>query len=368
MNLEKYKTGILKTGFVLENLIAQDLNKQGWSVISNKYYEDDFEESVREIDLLAYKVGRVQNFDVYTCLIISCKKNESNTWALLCRDINLKDPNSDWWPLHSWSNQQSIQYQLSSPGKAQEYYADMAKLGVKEALANPSVEVFAFQEMNSDSGAPKNDKNIFGSVVSLIKAQAYEIAALPQRKKAPSVYQFNLLSIVDAELLRLKFTGDEISPELITSEHYISRYIIKKKQSVSRIRFINTSILKNVLTDYDRLHEANCKWFKATSDSFYDGIEKDPNRIQLYIDDFRKEIRWGIHLRIYKLLRKSINLEDISLKWQEDKKSLVVYFEAEEDVPSELNGDAEAEELVAAALKKVYRYTGPFYFEADIPF
>lgn len=88
MNLEKFEKGILKTGFVLENNIAMSLKKLGWSVISNKYYEDDFEDKIREIDLIAYKVGRAQDFDVFTCLIISCKKSESNTWALLCRDLN----------------------------------------------------------------------------------------------------------------------------------------------------------------------------------------------------------------------------------------------------------------------------------------
>lgn len=371
MDLEKYQIGILKTGFVLENRIAQALKKQGWSVISNKYYEDDFEDKVREIDLIAYKVGRVQDFDVYTCLIVSCKKSETNTWALLCRDLNLKDPNLDLRPLHSWSNQASIQYQLSSPSKAQEYYADMLQLGVKEALADPKVEIFAFQEMNSASGLPQNQKAIYESIISLIKAQAYEMAALPERKKAPCVYQFNLLSVVDANIVRLQFRGDEISSELTTSEHHVSRYILKSRQSFSKIRFINASVFESILADYDNLHKANLGWYSKTCDSFYDGIEQDPNRIKLYIDEFKKEIRSKIYNRIYKLLRKSINLEGISLFWREDKKSLVVYLEMKEDtddIAVELNGDVETEKFVAAALKKVYRYTGLFYIESDIPF
>ena len=50
MELEKFTKEICKTGFVLENRIAVDLKREGWTVISNKYYEDDFEGSVREID------------------------------------------------------------------------------------------------------------------------------------------------------------------------------------------------------------------------------------------------------------------------------------------------------------------------------
>jgi hypothetical protein len=374
MDLEKYEKGILKTGFVLENRIAQALKKHGWSVISNKYYEDDFEDKIREIDLIAYKVGKIQHFDVYTCLIVSCKKSESNIWALLCRDLNLKDPNLDLRPLHSWSNQPSIQYQLSSPTKAQEYYSDMLKRGVKDALADPIVDIFAFQEMNSVSGLPQNQQAIYDSIISLIKAQSYEMSALPERKKAPCVYQFNLLSVVAADIVRLHFNGNKISSELTTSEHHVSRYILKRKQSFSKIRFINASVFESTLEDYEKLHKANLDWYSKTCDNFYDGIEKDQERIKLYINDFKRAIHWKVRFRTYILLKKHIDLESVSLIWIEDKKSLMVYLEAKEDgeiidIAVELNGDNETEQNVAEALKKIYRYTGAFYFEAaDIPF
>lgn len=202
---------ILKTGFVLENRIAQALKAAKWTVISNRYYIDDAEESIREIDLIAYRVTRVQHFSVYTALIISCKKSEPNAWALLARDIDLKDPNSDWQPLHSWSNDKAVAYQLASLGCAKRYHDGILKLGVTGVLDTPAVEVFAFQEMNKASGAPQNDKNVFAAVTSLMKAQAYELGALPLRKKTPAVYQFNLLSIVDTDLVRLMFSSDNIS-------------------------------------------------------------------------------------------------------------------------------------------------------------
>jgi hypothetical protein len=77
MKQPPYAEEIKKTGFVLENQVAQTVKSSGWTVISNKYYVDDSEESVREIDLIAYKCTRVQHFDVYTTLIISCKKSEA---------------------------------------------------------------------------------------------------------------------------------------------------------------------------------------------------------------------------------------------------------------------------------------------------
>ena len=114
MTNQRLPAQIAKTGFVLENRIAQLLKAAKWTVISNRYYVDDAQESVREIDLVAYQTSKVQHFDVYTTLIISCKKSETNLWALLARDINLKDPNSDWQPLHAWSNDKAITHQLAS--------------------------------------------------------------------------------------------------------------------------------------------------------------------------------------------------------------------------------------------------------------
>ena len=314
MNLEKYEKGIQKTDFVLENNIAMSLKKLGWSVISSKYYEDDFKHKIREIDLIAYKVVRVQDFDVFSCLIINCKKSESSTWALLCRDLNIKDPNLETKPLHSWSNKASVQFLLSSPNKAQDYYKDMYRLGAKEALAEPEFEIFAFQEMNTKDGSCKNDKAIYDSIISLIKAQAYEMFALPERKVAPCVYQFNLLSVVDANIVRLLFKGDKISSELTTSEHHVFRYIHNKKQSFSKIRFINASIFENKLLDYESLHKANLIWYGEACDEFYADIEKDSSKLTVYLADLKKEIHLKkIFSRVFSLTKKFINSDELKL-------------------------------------------------------
>ena len=172
MSDDRYAKAIQKTGFILEYNVADILRQAGWTVISNKYYEDDLEGSVREIDLLAYKVSKTQQTDIYTTLLISCKKSDADIWALLARDINLKDPNASWWPLHLWSNDKAIVYEIGKPTISKSYHDHLIALGVKEALSIPEYEVFAFQEMNRVSGAPHNDKNIFSAVTSLLKAQA----------------------------------------------------------------------------------------------------------------------------------------------------------------------------------------------------
>jgi hypothetical protein len=369
MEHDKYATEILKTGFVLESKIADILRRGGWSVISNKYYEDDFEGSVREIDLLAYKVSKVQHLNVYTTLLISCKKSDKDIWALLARKINLKDPNSDWWPLHAWSNDKAILYELSKPGMPKEYHEGIIKLGVHEALSVPDFEVFAFQEMNRNSGAPQNDKSIFSSLTSLMKAQAYELGALSQRKKSPSVYQFNLLSIIESDLIRLIIDGDNISEASIDSEHYISRYIIKKNEIFSRIRFVKAACFEEKLKDYGKLHEANCRWFDRSCNAFYDGILKDQERSKVLIENFRSKIRWSIYLAVKSFSGVQVKSEDISLEWNEKANILYVTLLEDQAVIEHLNKDAKLLSLVSKALRDVYRYIGEFQFAIeDIPF
>lgn len=369
MTKQHFAAQVEKTGYVLENRIAQQLKAARWTVISNRYYVDDAEESVREIDLIAYQATKVQHFDVYTTLIISCKKSESNLWALLARDIDLKDPNTDWYPMHAWSNDKALLYQLSTAGSSRRYHDESGHRGVTGALKTPEVEVFAFQEMNKTSGAPQNDKSIFSAVTSLMKAQAYEMGALPQRKKTPAVYQFNLLSIVDADLLRLKFTPTCIVEEPIDSEHYVARYIIRKRETFSRIRFLHADSFSSCLPDYERLHRANCQWFDAECNAFYSDVLKDSKRTDAFIEDFQKEVVWTLSWRLEHQNQKGIQPSSLWLLWNEKESHVQVYAPFGTEGAQLLNNDKLACGRVANALEKVYRYTGPFIFEDDdIPF
>lgn len=368
MQLGLFASEIRKTGFVLENDIAQILKAASWTVISNKYYVDDTEETVREIDLLAYRVTKVQHFDVYTVLIVSCKKNEANAWALLAREMNVKDPNSDWWPLHVWSNDKAIQFQLAQTDRAKKYHDAAQASGVMEALSLPDVEVFAFQEMDKASGKPQNDKPIFSAVTSLMKAQAYELSALAGRKKAPSIYQFNLLSVVDTDLLRLRFAGSEIICTAVDSEHYLARYIVRKRETFSRIRFVKASSFAAKLEDYGRLHQANCRWFSEECKDFYDGLVKDWKRTEVLIEDFKNKIHWLVTWRLERQFRKDVPIGTPALYWNESGAELRVGFELPENVLEFMNGDEEVRKHIASALKAVYRYDGPFSITYDIPF
>lgn len=366
MKDDKYAEKIRQTGFILECKVADYLRHAGWTVISNKYYEDDFEGSVREIDLLAYKVWKVQHLSVYTSLLISCKKSEANIWALLARKINLKDPNADWWPRHVWSNDKAVGYEIADPTSSKSYHDQLINLGVKEALSTPDYEVFAFQEMNRNTGAPQNDKNIFSAVTSLMKAQAYELGALSQRKKSPCIYQFNLLSVIESDLVRLVVNNDTITQETIEAEHYISRYIIKKNETFSRIRFITYASFEEKLKDYDRLHQANCIWFDTSINSFYAGILSDYKRWSILIEHFRSRIIWDINRSIERKHKEKIEKDLISVGWNiENKRAAIEIFLFDEEIIQSLNDDPMLHKKVASAFKEIYRYAGDFNFEVD---
>lgn len=370
MDLGKFETQITKTGFVLEDRIAQQLKAAGWTVISNRYYVDDHEESVREIDLVAYRVTKVQHFNVYTSLLISCKKSESNAWAFLSRDIDVKDPNADWWPLHVWTNDRALQFEFGSAEIGRRYHEDLEALGVTEALRLPDVEVFAFQEMDRNTGAPQNDKPIFSAITSLMKAQSYEQTALPLRRKDPAIYLFHLLSVVDTDLVRLRFSGASIEATSIDSEHYIARYIVRKKETFSRIRFVKANHFGQCLDDYGRLHAANCKWVGEQCESFYRDVLSDAKRVAVFIDDFRRRVVWFLQWRIERQLNATLDLKNVSLEWRSAKDMPSITGPFSDPVGKFLNTDEKSLSHVASALKTLYRYSGRFNFdeEDDIPF
>ncbi|MBH1985404.1 MAG: hypothetical protein I8H79_22885 [Burkholderiales bacterium] len=366
-NIEKisFSKEIRKTGFVLENGVAQKFKAAGWTVISNKYYVDDSEETVREIDLIIYRCAKVKHFDVYTVLIISCKKSEENVWAFLTREINLKDPNSDWWPLHAWSNDKAIAYQLSRPTKGADYHKKLKELGVNKVLDDPTVDVFAYQEMNKINGRPQNDKAIFSAITSLMKAQSYELDSLPARKKSPSVYQFNLLSVVETDLVRLMFSGEDIVESALETEHYLTRYILKKRETFSRIRFIQSSALEDTLGDYGQLHSANCKWFAEEIDSFYLNLVQDSARAAVFEPDFNQQIEFWMEVALHK---KISDIGPVTINWTKELNAVWLGVLVSEQEIKELNENQRLVARAAALLKSIYRYEGKFSFAEDLPF
>lgn len=364
---DKIKEQIKKTGFVLEDKIVKILRKHGWFVISNKYYIDDLENSIREIDIVAYKCSKLDSINVFTSLIISCKKSDASIWALLSREINKKDPNTNFWPLHTWTNNKCLEYQTSRSDFSQNYHEGAINFGVSNALSLPDVEIFAFQEMAKSDGKPQNDKSIFGSITSLIKAQSYEKSILPNKNKINRIYQYNLISVVETDLLRVMFEDANITSTFVDDDHFLSQYIIKKEQTFSRIRFIKSECFEKHLSDYTKLHEFNCHHFKSEVDNFYVDVAKSQSKLDCLSEDLRIRLGPIIQERVLDCLGEYANIKDMWVLRVESKDMLCIVFHFSDEIIEFINCDNEIDKEASRALMQIYKYPGKFMFANEFP-
>lgn len=366
---EKFITGIKLTGFGLEFSISENLTKNGWTVINNKYYIDDVQGSAREIDILAYKTALQNDIQIYTVLIISCKKSKENSWALLAKNKNLNDPNMDWTPVTIWSNQKILKLIIENFDWKKSYISSSHNLNSQ--LLSPTKHIFAFQELNKKKGTPQNDKAIFNSIISCMKSQDYEIRSLDERKKENSIYNFNLISVIDAPLLRINYGDNNPSIERIDSDIYVGSYIINRKEKIFRIHFITANTFKSHLSIYNDLHSHNIKQTSDIFDSYYIKCLENKKKVDLFIKDFNRNLRWDIYSAIKSFRTDDkTDLNDISLLWDKNKNCVSLSVEKvwDDAEVNMLNTNNEIKVKVASILRKIYQYEGDFYFEPNVPF
>ncbi|THF34313.1 hypothetical protein E5170_08565 [Pseudomonas atacamensis] len=371
IDLVNIAQSISKTGFKLEYEIGQTLRKNGWHLISNRCYIDDLEGTVREIDLLAYKVTNLKDLSIYTVIIISCKKNEANSWALLSRPVDDKDPNYNWRPFKGWTNHPAIHHYMSKMTWSPSYHEKLSK-ACPMLFSAPNVDVFAFQEMSKANSSPQNDKNIFSSITSLMKAQSYEMSILKERQKNKKrIYQFNLASIIESELVRVLFQDNDISAESVNAEDYLCRYILNQKEEVARIKFITASAFPDILRQYSIVHASNCEFIQESYDKFYRDAYKDWSKTQVLLPDFNTLAKPALRMALYRHTRKFATTSDLSLSWSEKKEALSVDIDADDidlDMVAKLNQDKQFKKEIATAMANVFHYEGDFSFDIGIPF
>lgn len=377
-DLKKYIDGISKTGYLLENRMAQVLKNHRWQVISNKYYIDDRQEEVREIDLIAYKCSSFEDFDIYTSLIISCKKSESCVWGLLSRNINPNDPNTDFEPFHGWTNHKAIGFGIDKAKFAKNYFKEGREANLEQLFNKPSFDIFAFQEIDKTKGSPKNDKAIFSSITSLMKAQAYELSVLPERiknkKRKPAIYQFNLISLVDTELIKLMVSdqGDEeLSASEVDNADYITRYIINGKETFARIRFVNSNDFERQLDVYNKLHNFNYRFFRREYNDFYTDVLKVKERRSVYEADFAKEAIGKLNsIRYDEVKSSSFRITDIELSWNHEGNHVWIDIDGDDSLQAIdfYNSNEDCIRVTKELLLKYYKYEGDLKFSFIVPF
>ncbi|NHB90803.1 hypothetical protein [Photorhabdus cinerea] len=366
MELNIFSKNIKSSGFILENKISSILSSNKWNVINNKYYIDDVAKIAREIDIIAYKAAKIEDIYVYTTLIISCKKNEDKIWALLTKDLNKNDPNIDLEPINNWSNHPIIKHQLTKNN------FDKKSIPTGELynkLFGTNKQIFAFQEMFKKNGKVDNDKNIFNSITSLMKSQSYEMDSLSKRKKDRCVYFFHLLSIIDSELVLLDFSSEDIRAKEVSSQVYISNYIINGESVSSKINFMTTNGFDKLIINYNQLHKHNCKYTKNCHKEFFNEAFKSFDKRKILTSELK--IKYGIKLKslIYKELKiyEKFEITDI---WKHNNKIQVDIKTQSNKLIYDLNDNNEIKNEISNMIEDIFKIKieNSIYFNDDIPF
>jgi hypothetical protein len=366
--LRRYEDNLARTGFPLEYRVSRILETNGWSVISNRYYIDDLQPQVREIDIVAYRSRKLDPLSYYTVLVVSCKKSEDNAWILVARDLRPDDPNVSWRPQHKWTNDNILEFMMTNTPWEEGFLASANRESLIRKIFDPEVHVFAFQEMRKSTGTPQNDKAIFSAVTSLMKAQAYELGSLPARRTTPSFYDFNLLSVFDGDLVRIHLSdlGAKAIPR--QEEKYVGRYIVNQKQTQARVHFVRFDSLPNVVASYAQLHEYNCEFFPALRDAFYAEAVRDPQRLAVLKPELFSRLHWHLWLALPSGRRRDLNEDRLGLEWSSGTDTLKITLDLDDKEIKALSHDSRLLTVTKAALKAVYRYEGAFEYSSEVPF
>jgi len=368
LDLNLITKNIEQTGFPLQHEVAELLRLHGWSVISSKYYLDDVQNVPREIDLIAYKVKAFQKVQLYTTLVISCKKSEKNAWVCMLQKPDFADPNINWHPQTVWTNQRCLRHMLEKTDWIRPYVSAVSGTPLFEDILNPTGHAFAFQEVDKKSSKAQNDKNIFNSITSLMKAEGYELSSLAHRKKEKALYCFHLISILDSDLVTVTFKESERVIEKSKDGRFIVNYIVNGRERSSRIHFITYPYLSTILDRYDELAAYNTDYFNRLHDSFYEDIFSDYDRVELLKEDFKRRLLWEWNYEYSQAHGGKGPCSDCNFFFDKKEEVLRIGAGANEAHTDFLNRHEGIRKHTQARLKEVYRYTGDFKFVEEVPF
>ena len=377
IDLLKIEKSLEKSGFVLEHKVTEQLKENKWSVINNKYYIDDVHDVAREIDLIAYKINIIdlaypkpsKKLYIYTTLIISCKKNEEKLWTLLFRELDANNPNINWFPIKNWTNDKIYNFIFEKDVWQSSYLEESKISGIYSKIFDPTGHLFAFQEIHKSRYTVQNDKDIFGAVTSLMKAESYEIDSLKRRKNDIAIYNFNLVSIIETELVKIHYQENNVNSEEVEEARAIFNYIINKQETSSRIHFCTFKNLQNCLDNYEKLHNLNIKFLTNLYKDFYKDLFNDSNKINLlkesFMASFIRQIKWILNDKF----GESSDFSDIEIYFSKLSNTLKLEIQASSTEIEFINNNKFITEYVKKKLENIFFYSGDFLFvEEDIPF
>lgn len=367
-NNEQIIKEIQKAGFVLEFKVSRILEKHKWNVINSRYYIDDIMNVEREIDIVAYKVREIEGINYYTALVISCKKSDSHLWAFLTKLIDPDNPNISLCPLHNWTNDKILDFMLNE-GSIEETILDKCKQqGCLNHIYYIDKQPFAFQQLLKSKFTLQNDKDIYNSIITLIKAVEFEKSWLEKRKKVPCFYNFNLISVFDGEMIEL-FYENESSCTIseISSIKYLNRHIVNNKEDFYRVQFINFDNFDTYCSSYDLLHDWNIKMYPKLINDYYKNAVLSDKYMALFEEEFVFTVLRYINNKGFS---EKGRIDELYIVYEKEEKQLSLSLITHGLPPDEeksfiqlLNENTEVEQYVSEQLIKYYKYEGAFHFD-----
>jgi hypothetical protein len=288
-----------QTGFPFEHHVFSEATRAGWITIPNRLYVDAEEEKTREMDLLCYKAERLQHVMTYTALLISCKARTQKPWVLMTRPWPKTPP--AWYafpPVPTWTNSTSLNHELGLPNWAFEYFNAASANGLKSWAEDSREEVFALQEFEAikDPKGKKdvrfkslNDTSLYMGAMGLLKALAYELDAVQQRRARDTdqfAYQFNLVQLLDGELYEASFASGSPKVRSIDRYRYFARTMLGGKEHSARIDFCTKAALPQLLGDMTKVHRFNVGHFNGKYQHFWDNLLTTQTRLNSILHEF----------------------------------------------------------------------------------
>lgn len=261
---------------------------------------------------------------------------------------------------------------MALPSWGLEYFNEAAAAGLSEWAEDSREEIFALQEFEAVKGAKperfsaKGDSSLYAGVMSLLKAFAYEVAALQERRGKENerlVYQFNLVQVLDGPLYEASFATGEPQVSGVDRYRYFARTMLNGQQLSSRIDFCTREAFPNVLQDMAKLHRFNAKHFPAKRKYFFDHVTELQSRLDALLPLFEPRITSAY--KIYEPEAQPPKAGWVRLAFE--KQVLVIYV----DCALFAERLAENKGFMASAARSIsdlYRYSGPIRVDDDILF
>lgn len=368
---QRYLAAIQTTGYPFEHTIALALEADNWSILQNRYYLDDVTEAPREIDILAYKFHKLHDITIYTALIISCKKSKDNNWVFLTRPLKRNDPNVEYTPITAYANNKIFKH-LNF------------KNHIKTALAHDSdfepwlrdvfeanSQIFGFQEVGKRNITVQNDKPIYDSISTLVKALNYEIESIPKRTQAEVIYNFHLISVFDTDGVEMKFGLGEPEISELRKINYLSRFLVNKTQAHHLIRFMNRQTFPEALADYNKLHAWYYDKYSAILSQFHENLHGDSTLRNLYREELKARIKPAIdwsspHGEDGPVLSHDFDFKFLYIDSKEDQEGFFATIGTDDDnIIKFLNDDEVTREALQKGFSELYRLHAKIEYETN---